>query len=125
MTSMFSNNDSAQSNPYLRFLQLSKAIQNLPDAPLLDANENALLEAIALRWYEQKPMTVREAIALSELGSPATLHKRITRLRDRDLVKTFSQADDKRAKFLIPTEKSLAMFNDYGKKMSSALTAAD
>lgn len=125
MTSMSSNNDSAQSNPYLRFLQLAKAIQNLPDAPLLDANENALLEAIALRWYEQKPMTVREAIALSELGSPATLHKRITRLRDRDLVKTFSQADDKRAKFLIPTEKSLAMFNDYGKKMSSALTAAE
>jgi hypothetical protein len=122
---MFSNNDSTKSNPYLRFLQLAKAIQNLPDAPLLDANENALLEAIALRWYEQKPMTVREAIALSELGSPATLHKRITRLRDRDLVKTFSQADDKRAKFLIPTEKSLAMFNDYGKKMSSALTAAD
>lgn len=122
---MFSNNDSTKSNPYLRFLQLAKAIQNLPDAPLLDANENALLEAIALRWYEQKPMTVREAIALSELGSPATLHKRITRLRDRDLVKTFSQADDKRAKFLIPTEKSLAMFNDYGKKMSSALTAAE
>jgi len=122
---MFSNNDSTKSNPYLRFLQLAKAIQNLPDAPLLDANENALLEAIALRWYEQKPMTVREAIALSELGSPATLHKRITRLRDRDLVKTYSQADDKRAKFLIPTEKSLAMFNDYGKKMSFALTAAD
>ena len=122
---MFSNNDSTKSNPYLRFLQLAKAIQNLPDAPLLDANENALLEAIALRWYEQKPMTVREAIALSDLGSPATLHKRITRLRDRDLVKTFSQVDDKRAKFLIPTEKSLAMFNDYGKKMSSALTAAD
>jgi DNA-binding MarR family transcriptional regulator len=122
---MFSNNDSTKSNPYLRFLQLAKAIQNLPDAPLLDANENALLEAIALRWYEQKPMTVREAIGLSDLGSPATLHKRIARLRDRDLVKTFSQADDKRAKFLIPTEKSLAMFNDYGKKMSSALTAAD
>jgi len=122
---MFSNNDSTQSNPYLRFLQLAKAIQNLPDAPLLDANENALLEAIALRWYEQKPMTVRETIALSELGSPATLHKRITRLRDRDLVKTFSQADDKRAKYLVPTEKSLAMFNDYGKKMSSALTMVD
>ena len=99
---MFSNNSSNKGNPYLRFLQLAKAIQNLPDAPLLDANENALLEAIALRWFEQKPMTVREAIGLSNLGSPATLHKRITRLRDRDLVKTFSQADDKRAKFLTP-----------------------
>ena len=106
-------------------MQLAKAIQNLPDAPLLDANENALLEAIALRWFEQKPMTVREAIGLSNLGSPATLHKRITRLRNRDLVQTFSQADDKRAKFLVPTEKSLAMFNDYGKKMNAALTSAD
>ena len=122
---MFSNNSSNKGNPYLRFLQLAKAIQNLPDAPLLDANENALLEAIALRWFEQKPMTVREAIGLSKLGSPATLHKRITRLRNRDLVQTFSQTDDKRAKFLIPTEKSLAMFNDYGKKMNAALTAAD
>jgi len=122
---MFSNNSSNKGNPYLRFLQLAKAIQNLPDAPLLDANENALLEAIALRWFEQKPMTVREAIGLSKLGSPATLHKRITRLRNRDLVQTFSQTDDKRAKFLIPTEKSLAIFNDYGKKMNAALTAAD
>lgn len=122
---MFSNNKTNKGNPYLRFLQLAKAIQNLPDAPLLDANENALLEAIALRWFEQKPMTVREAIGLSNLGSPATLHKRITRLRNRDLVQTYSQADDKRAKFLVPTEKSLAMFNDYGNKMNVALTSAD
>jgi DNA-binding MarR family transcriptional regulator len=110
-------------NAYLRFLQLAKAIQSLPDAPLLDANENALLEAIALRWFENKPMTVREAIGISQLGSPATLHKRITRLRNRDLVQTFNQPDDKRAKYLIPTDKSIAMFKDFGKKMNAALSA--
>jgi len=121
---MFSNKQSNTENVYLRFLQLAKAIQSLPDAPLLDANENALLEAIALRWFENKPMTVREAIGLSELGSPATLHKRITRLRNRDLVETFSQADDKRAKYLIPTEKTLAMFKDFGKKMNTAIGSA-
>jgi len=111
-------------NAYLRFLQLAKAIQSLPDAPLLDANENALLEAIALRWFENKPMTVREAIGISQLGSPATLHKRITRLRNRDLVQTFNQPDDKRAKYLIPTDKSIAMFKDFGKKMNAAISAA-
>ena len=110
-------------NAYLRFLQLAKAIQSLPDAPLLDANENALLEAIALRWFENKPMTVREAIGISQLGSPATLHKRITRLRNRDLVQTFNQPDDKRAKYLIPTDKSIAMFKDFGKKMNTAISA--
>ena len=110
-------------NAYLRFLQLAKAIQSLHDAPLLDANENALLEAIALRWFENKPMTVREAIGISQLGSPATLHKRITRLRNRDLVQTFNQPDDKRAKYLIPTDKSIAMFKDFGKKMNAAISA--
>ena len=110
-------------NAYLRFLQLAKAIQSLPDAPLLDANENALLEAIALCWFENKPMTVREAIGISQLGSPATLHKRITRLRNRDLVQTFNQPDDKRAKYLIPTDKSIAMFKDFGKKMNAAISA--
>ena len=110
-------------NAYLRFLQLAKAIQSLPDAPLLDANENALLEAISLRWFENKPMTVREAIGISQLGSPATLHKRITRLRNRDLVQTFNQPDDKRAKYLIPTDKSIAMFKDFGKKMNAAISA--
>lgn len=115
-----SSNNTASA--YLRFLQLAKAIQNLPDAPLLDANENALLEAIALRWFEQSPMTVREAISLTQLGSPATLHKRITRLRSRDLVQTFNQPDDKRAKYLIPTQKTLSMFNDFGKKMNTAVS---
>jgi hypothetical protein len=102
----------------MRFLKLSKAIQQLPDAPLLDANENALLEEIALRWFEKSPMTVREAISLAHLGSPATLHKRITRLRQRDLLLTFNQADDKRAKYLLPSDKTLAMFTDFGKKMN-------
>jgi Fe-S-cluster formation regulator IscX/YfhJ len=115
---------SNKDNPYLRFLQLAKAIQNLPDGQILDANENALLEAIALHWFEQKPMTVREAIGLSELGSPATLHKRITRLRNSGMVEAFNQPDDKRAKYLIPTEKTLAMFNAFGKKMTAVASTA-
>ena len=105
----------------MRFLQLAKAVQQLPDAPQLDANEKALLEEIVLRWYENRVMTVREAIGLTHLGSPATLHKRITRLRQKDLLKTFNQPDDKRAKYLIPTDKTMAMFGDFGKKMNTAV----
>jgi hypothetical protein len=40
---------SASANAYMRFLQLAKSIQELPDGPQLDANEKALLEEIALR----------------------------------------------------------------------------
>ena len=118
---MSSSNKSATAHAYMRFLQLARSVQQLPDAPQLDANEKALLEEIVLRWFEKRVMTVREAIGLSHLGSPATLHKRITRLRQKDLLKTFNQTEDKRAKYLIPTDKTIALFGDFGKKMSTAI----
>ena len=120
---MNSQSKSASANAYMRFLQLAKSVQALPDGPNLDANEKALLEEIALSWFENRVMTVREAIGLAHLGSPATLHKRITRLRQKDLLKTFNQPEDKRAKYLIPTDKTIAMFRDFGKKMNSALSS--
>ena len=102
---------------YLRFLQLARTVQVLPDGLAMDANETALLEAIVVRWYEGHPMTVREAINLTELGSPATLHKRITRLREKDLLSNFNQEGDKRAKYLAPTARSLDYFNLLGRTM--------
>lgn len=114
---------SAPASAYIRFLKLARSVQQLPDGPLIDANEKALLEEVALRWFENSPMTVREAIGLAQLGSPATLHKRITRLRQKDLLMTFNQPEDKRAKYLIPTEKTIAMFGDFGKKMNTVVAA--
>jgi hypothetical protein len=114
---------SATAIAYMRFLQLARSVQQLHDGPQLDANEKALLEEIALSWFENRVMTVREAIGLAHLGSPATLHKRITRLRQKDLLKTFNQPEDKRAKYLSPTDQTIAMFGDFGKKMSSAISS--
>ena len=116
--------NSSTANAYLRFLQLAKSIQQLPDAPQLDANEKALLEEVALRWFDDRAMTVREAIGLAQLGSPATLHKRITRLRQKDMLMTFNQPEDKRAKYLIPTEKTLNMFAHLGNEMKTISSVA-
>lgn len=105
---------------YLRFLQLAKVIQALPDGMEMDANEKALLQAVVLRWYEGQPMTVREAIALDDLGSPATLHKRITRLREKEMLSTLNLECDRRAKFLIPTQRTLDYFSHLGQSMQAA-----
>ena len=118
---MNSKSKSATANAYLRFLQLVRTIQQLPHGPQLDANEKTLLEEIALNWFENRVMTVREAIGLTHLGSPATLHKRITRLRQKDFLKTLNEPEDKRAKYLLPTDKTMTMFGDFSKKMASAL----
>jgi DNA-binding MarR family transcriptional regulator len=105
---------------YFRFLQLAKALQSDASAVALDANERALLEAVALCWFEDRPMTVREAIALESLGSPATLHKRITRLRQKDMLVAYNQEGDRRAKYLVPSEKTLQLFADLGAHMGRA-----
>jgi DNA-binding MarR family transcriptional regulator len=105
---------------YLRFLQLARVVQALPDGLEMDANETALLQAVVLRWYENEPMTVREAIGLVDLGSPATLHKRITRLRDKDMLSTLNLEGDRRAKFLIPTQRTLDYFSHLGQSMQQA-----
>jgi hypothetical protein len=113
-------NHSPFASAYLRFLQLAKVVQALPDGQEIDANELALLESVVLQWYENQPMTVREAIGLANLGSPATLHKRITRLREKDLLSTLNQEGDRRAKFLIPTERTLDYFQHLGRSMQQA-----
>lgn len=109
-------------NAYLRFLQLARAVEALPDGQSMDANESTLLEAVVLRWHAGQPMTVREAISLSDLGSPATLHKRITRLRQKELLSAHSEQGDRRAKYLVPTQQALDYFHHLGQTMQLAQT---
>ena len=111
------NIKSPLASAYLRFLQLARVIQVLPDGMDMDANERALLESVVLHWHENSPMTVREAIGLSHLGSPATLHKRITRLREKGMLCALSQDGDRRAKFLIPTPRTIEYFSHLGQSM--------
>ena len=114
---MTSDQTSPLVSAYLRFLQLAKAIEALPSQGGLDANETALLEAVVLRWHQGEPMTVREAIRLDQLGSPATLHKRVTRLRQKLWLDTHSEPGDRRAKFLVPTPRTLEHFHQLGQSM--------
>ena len=102
-------------NAYFCFLQLARAVDASPEAAVMDANEQALLEDVVLRWNEGRPMTVREAISLSAQGSPATLHKRVTRLRHKALLTTTSEAGDRRTKYLVPTEKAVAHFHQLAR----------
>ena len=110
---------------YFRFLQLAKTFQADPSTAAMDANERTLLDAVALCWFEDRPMTVREAIALDYLGSPATLHKRISRLRKKDMLVAFNQEGDRRAKYLIPSEKTLKMFAELGGNMQKVHQTAN
>lgn len=105
---------------YLRFRRLVAALNALPGMEAFGVNERALLDEIMLAWARCEPLTVRQAISIARLGSPATLHKRVSRLREMGYVDAVTAEDDRRTKYLVPTQQGL----DYVQKLGGALLAS-
>lgn len=103
--------DNDQRSPYvsayLRFLRLVAVTTMLPGMDRFDANTQALFEEIMLAWSSGTPLSVRQAIYIDRLGSPATLHKRVSTLRKMELIEVAGSEGDRRTKFLVPTSKGL------------------
>ncbi len=114
---------SPHAEAYLRFLRLSTAIEEMPGFEHLDANHKALFEAAAVHWAAGEPLTVREMIDQSELGSPATLHKRLQSLIAQDFLKAESEAADRRTKYISPTPKGLKYAHWLGDKLLKSTMA--
>jgi len=102
---------------YLRFLQLISAVEAMPGLEDFDANERALFESLCLSWSQENPMTVRQAISQTSLGSSATLHKRLQRLIAKGLIVTEVAEGDRRTKYLHPSEKGLNYVNWLSSQM--------
>lgn len=92
---------------YLQMLEIASAVKLLPGMDRFGIDEKALFEAIMLAWGQDNPLTVQQTINIKELGSPATLHKRLSRLRAMDLVTVLAVEENRRTKFLGPSAKGL------------------
>lgn len=110
---------------YLDFLRLSRGMNDLQGDKPLDANHTALLETVALHWAQGQPLSVRQTIHLAYLGSPATLHKRLSRLITQGLLTAQFIGNDHRTKFIAPTDKGLDYFHRLGKEMIKALNKCE
>lgn len=103
---------------YLRFTELARALKDQSSTEL-DPNHRVFLERIVFAWSNQNPLTVRNAISLSDLGSAATLHKRVDKLRHLGFIEDEKIEGDHRRKFLIPTQKTIDYFERLGSVMAT------
>ena len=115
--------DSPLTQAYMHFLRLTKAIDGDNSSPSLDANERALLEVLALNWHSGTPMTVMQAMALKDLGSPATMHRRIARLRKLGMIQPHEDPHDTRIKRLVLTPAAQEYFAQLGQTLQTALAS--
>lgn len=109
------------SNLYLRFLRIARALnQNKTTIKAMDATTMLLLNEIAIQHFDGKDLTVTEAMNLSQIASPATIHRKLDELRELGFIEQIFEGANRRTKFLVPTK----LANAYFEKMSEAMTNA-
>lgn len=108
---------------YLRFLSLVHAIDSAPVSGL-DETAKHLLQLIVLRHAQGNSLTVTEAMAMSKVASPATIHRKLTTLLDAGLVVQVFEGRNRRTKYLTPTEAADAYFVELGEVMAKAAASA-
>jgi DNA-binding MarR family transcriptional regulator len=106
---------------YLRFLALVQAIDGLhPKSTNIDETAKQLLNAIALRHAQGKSLTVTDAMALSSIASPATIHRKLDGLREVGLIEQTFEGKNRRTKYLMPTTLADNYFSSVGNLMQQA-----
>ena len=106
---------------YLRFLHLLHALEGHASEQALDLDAKKLLEIIAVRHEQKCPLTVTEAMGLAQIASPATIHRKLDQLREAGLVEARFEDNNRRTKFLVPTQAALDRFEALGKALVSAV----
>ena len=106
---------------YLRFLRIARDV-DVQKTPVknIDSTALLLLNEIAVQHHEGKNITVTQAMLLSNIASPATVHRKLDELRDAGLIEQVFEGKNRRTKYLIPTKEA----DSYFAKMSKAITNA-
>jgi hypothetical protein len=104
---------------YLRFLQLAEALRGLPSLPELDPLEERILAIVARAGQEQQRLSVRDMMSKKALGAPATLHARLSSMREKGWI-MLSDTEDTRRKQIELTQAALLHFDKLSKCLVQA-----
>ncbi|MYN47058.1 winged helix-turn-helix domain-containing protein [Pseudoduganella sp. FT93W] len=104
---------------YMRFLQLAEALRGLPSLPPLDPLEERILAIVAKASQEEERLSVRDMMGKKELGAPATVHSRLTSMREKGWL-ILTDTEDARRKQVELTQDALKYFDKLSKCMVKA-----
>jgi len=110
----------SHSSLFLRFLNLTRAIRELPDFPELDPVEERLLNLFAAVWHSGKQITVLQAMGMSTDVSSTTAHRRLKSLRKKGVITLVPDEADNRIKYVQPTGVAHQYFSQLGKCLDQA-----
>jgi len=83
----------------------------------MDAETVKLLEQIVIQYAEGHPLTVSQAMMLSRIASPSSLHKKIEKLRKANLISHEYNAANRRTKYLMPSSLIQHQFHQLEREL--------
>jgi DNA-binding MarR family transcriptional regulator len=92
---------------YIRFLNLIDALDRINPGRSLDNIEIQMLEHIIQQQARNHKLLVGDMIAMSHLGSQATLHGRLKNLVAMGYIKLVEDKNDARRKTVAPTKLAI------------------
>lgn len=102
---------------YQRFIELEIVAENKSDFTTLDPVEKRLLNLLSVYWLNKNPITVVEAINITDEISTSTLHRYLKELRKKGYVELILDDNDNRVKYVSPTKQVDKYFANLGRLM--------
>jgi hypothetical protein len=109
---------------YLRLIQVVHRLESQGPFQRLDAETVRLLEIITVAHVEGQSMTVSGAMQLSQIASPASIHRKLEQLRIANLITHEFNEGNRRTKYLAPTVLALKHFETLSQEMQRIKSSA-
>ena len=107
---------------YQKFLNLAVALEEMSDFPALDPVEQRMLALLNKYWCNKEPITVVEAMNMTQDISTSTIFRYLKKMRAKGYIQLIVDETDNRVKYVTPTALTDSYFNKMGKLMIKVTT---
>lgn len=107
---------------YFRYLELLHENAPLDSTTELDRDTQELLNIISLQHHKNRSLTVTDAMRMTTIASPASVHRKLNKLRDEGYIDGFYKGKNRRTQYLRPLTKAEILFDERGKILLKVLS---
>ncbi len=110
-----------QDNSLFQYFKVMHAFESRQPFARIGIDAMKLLEHIALQHASGQPLTVSQAMKLTSIASPSSIHKKIEKLRGEDLISHQFATTNRRTKYLTPSAYALKILAEMDHKLQNGM----